>query len=146
LFLASCKEEAENQKLLTMERIEQKKLWKADSSQIADLLQWRNGLFNSSCCWFKYSWERNKIEIWFFQREWFEFYYLMANLKSLVFCRIWNFKKVDSGFYQKIDRQACLIQTATYLKSVADKTNNQIMVYTMVDMDNKDGKIRHKWY
>ena len=35
-----------------------------------------------------------------------------------------------------------LIQTATYLKSVADKTNNQIMVYTMVDMDtNKDGKV-----
>jgi Ca2+-binding EF-hand superfamily protein len=35
-----------------------------------------------------------------------------------------------------------LIQTATYLKSVANKTNNQIMVYTMVDMDtNKDGKL-----
>jgi hypothetical protein len=57
-----------------------------------------------------------------------------------------KFQKSWSGFYQKINRKACLIQTATYLKSVANKTNNQIMVYTMVDMDNKDGKIRYEWY
>jgi hypothetical protein len=42
----------------------------------------------------------------------------------------------------KLTEKPVLIQTATYLKSVANKTNNQIMVYTMVDMDtNKDGKL-----
>ena len=35
-----------------------------------------------------------------------------------------------------------LIQTATYLKSHADKTNKQILVYTLSDMDtNQDGKL-----
>jgi hypothetical protein len=52
-----------------------------------------------------------------------------------------KFQKVDSDSI-KTNRKPVLIQTATYLKSVANKTNNQIMVYTMVDMDtNKDGKL-----
>jgi hypothetical protein len=53
-----------------------------------------------------------------------------------------KFQKVDSDSIRKLTDKPVLIQTATYLKSVADKTNNQIMVYTMVDMDtNKDGKL-----
>ena len=53
-----------------------------------------------------------------------------------------KFQKIDSDSIRKLTDKPVLIQTATYLKSVADKTNNQIMVYTMVDMDtNKDGKL-----
>jgi hypothetical protein len=53
-----------------------------------------------------------------------------------------KFQKVDSDSIRELTDKPVLIQTATYLKSVADKTNNQIMVYTMVDMDtNKDGKL-----
>ena len=53
-----------------------------------------------------------------------------------------KFQKIDSDSIKKLTDKPVLIQTATYLKSVADKTNNQIMVYTMVDMDtNKDGKV-----
>ena len=53
-----------------------------------------------------------------------------------------KFQKVDSDSIKKLTEKPVLIQTATYLKSVANKTNNQIMVYTMVDMDtNKDGKL-----
>jgi hypothetical protein len=35
-----------------------------------------------------------------------------------------------------------LIETATYLKTFADKTKQQLLVYTLADMDtNKDGKL-----
>jgi hypothetical protein len=53
-----------------------------------------------------------------------------------------KFQKVDSDSIKALTDQAVLIQTATYLKSVSDKINKQIMVYTMCDADtNKDGKL-----
>jgi hypothetical protein len=53
-----------------------------------------------------------------------------------------KFQKMGSDSIKALTDKAVLIQTATYLKSVADKTKNQIMAYTMVDMDtNKDGKL-----
>jgi hypothetical protein len=53
-----------------------------------------------------------------------------------------KFQRVDSDSIKTLTDKPVLIQTATYLKSVSDKTKNQIMVYTMVDMDtNKDGKL-----
>lgn len=53
-----------------------------------------------------------------------------------------KFQKVDSDSIKPLTDQRVLIQTATYLKSVSDKINKQIMVYTMFDMDtNKDGKL-----
>ena len=53
-----------------------------------------------------------------------------------------KFQKIDSDSIHKLTEKPVLIQTATYLKSVADKTNNRVMVYTMMDMDtNKDGKL-----
>lgn len=53
-----------------------------------------------------------------------------------------KFQKTDSDSIRKLTDKPVLILTATYLKSVADKTNNQILVFTMMDMDtNKDGKL-----
>jgi uncharacterized protein YxjI len=53
-----------------------------------------------------------------------------------------KFQKTDSDSIRALSDKPVLILTATYLKSVADKTNNQIMVYTLADSDtNKDGKI-----
>lgn len=53
-----------------------------------------------------------------------------------------KFQKIDSDSIRALTDKPVLIQTATYLKSVADKTKHQIMVYTMVDMDtNKDEKL-----
>lgn len=53
-----------------------------------------------------------------------------------------KFQKVDSDSIKALTDQRVLIQTATYLKSISDKTNKQIMVYTMCDADtNKDGKL-----
>lgn len=53
-----------------------------------------------------------------------------------------KFQKIDSDSIRPLTDKPALILTATYLKPVADKTFNQIMVYTLADSDtNKDGKI-----
>ncbi|WKL45788.1 hypothetical protein Q1W71_12545 [Flavobacterium pectinovorum] len=53
-----------------------------------------------------------------------------------------KFQKTDSDSIRPLSDKPVLILTATYLKPVADKTKNQIMVYTLADADtNKDGKI-----
>ena len=53
-----------------------------------------------------------------------------------------KFQKVDSDSIHTLSNKPVLILTATYLKTVADRTQNQIMVYTLADSDtNKDGKI-----
>jgi len=53
-----------------------------------------------------------------------------------------KFQKTDSDSIRALSNKPVLILTATYLKPVADKTQNQVMVYTLADSDtNKDGKI-----
>lgn len=53
-----------------------------------------------------------------------------------------KFQKTDSDSIRPLTDKPLLILTATYLKTVADKTQNQIMVYTLADSDtNKDSKI-----
>ena len=53
-----------------------------------------------------------------------------------------KFQKIDSDSISSLTDKPVLILTATYLKAVADRTQNQVMVYTLTDSDtNKDGKI-----
>jgi hypothetical protein len=53
-----------------------------------------------------------------------------------------KFQKIDSDSIRPLTDKPLLILTATYLKTVADRTQNQIMVYTLADSDtNKDSKI-----
>lgn len=53
-----------------------------------------------------------------------------------------KFQEIGSDTITTLTDKPVLIQTATYLKTVADKTKQQIMVYTMADVDtNKDGKL-----
>jgi hypothetical protein len=53
-----------------------------------------------------------------------------------------KFQKVDSDSIRPLSDKPVLILTATYLKTVADRTQNKVMVYTLTDSDtNKDGKI-----
>ncbi|MCW2119771.1 hypothetical protein [Flavobacterium sp. 7A] len=53
-----------------------------------------------------------------------------------------KFQKVSSDSIRPLTDKPVLIQTASYLKGVADKTKNKIMVYTLFDMDsNRDGKL-----
>lgn len=53
-----------------------------------------------------------------------------------------KFQKIDSDSIHALSNEPILIETATYLKSVSDRIQKQIMVYTMVDSDtNNDGKL-----
>ena len=147
LFLTSCKEEVEKPKVTYDGASKTKVLIKVDSSQIqiadlpiqmegtdylihpiADLSIREKGIksrYGSSSV--------NDLSFTISNYGEFEITGFLQNLK---------FQKIDSDSIKKLTDKPVLIQTATYLKSVADKTNNHIMVYTMVDMDtNKDGKV-----
>ncbi len=53
-----------------------------------------------------------------------------------------KFQEMGSDSIKALTDKIILIQTATYLKTVAEKTKQQILVYTLADMDtNKDGKL-----
>jgi hypothetical protein len=147
LLLTSCKEEVEKPKVTYDGTNRAKELSKADSTQIqiadlplqmegteyllhpiADLSIRERGVksrYGSSSV--------NDLSFTISNYGEYEITGFLQNIK---------FQKVDSDSIKKLTERPVLIQTATYLKSVADKTNNQIMVYTMVDMDtNKDGKL-----
>lgn len=147
LLLASCKEEVEKPKVTYDDTSKARELAKADSTQIqiadlplqmegtdylihpvADLSIREKGVksrYGSSSV--------NDLSFTISNYGEFEITGFLQNLK---------FQKVDSDSIKKLTDKPVLIQTATYLKSVSDKTSNQIMVYTMVDMDtNKDGKL-----
>lgn len=58
------------------------------------------------------------------------------------FLRNIKFQQIGTDSITALTDKPVLIQTATYLKSVSDKTKQQLMVYTLADMDtNKDGKL-----
>ncbi|MEZ4853950.1 hypothetical protein [Flavobacterium sp.] len=53
-----------------------------------------------------------------------------------------KFQHIDSDSVCALTTQKVQIQTVTYLKDVADKTNKKILVYSLADSDtNKDGVI-----
>ncbi len=147
LLLASCKEEVEKPKVTYDQTAKAKEPARTDSSQIqiadlpiqmdgtdyllhpvADLSIRERGIkarYGSS--------NVNDLSFTISNYGEFEITGYLQNIK---------FQKTDSDSIRKLTDKPVLIQTATYLKSVADKTNNQVMVYTMVDMDtNKDGKL-----
>lgn len=63
-------------------------------------------------------------------------YEITGFLKNLKFQEIGK-----DSIYSLTDKQV-LIQTATYLKTFADKSKQQLLVYSLADMDtNKDGKL-----
>jgi hypothetical protein len=53
-----------------------------------------------------------------------------------------KFQKIGSDSLHLLTEKPVLIETVTYLKTVSDKAKQQVLVYTLADMDtNKDGKI-----
>ena len=53
-----------------------------------------------------------------------------------------KFQEIGTDSIKTLTDKAILIQTATYLKTVFDKTKQQIVVYTLSDMDtNRDSKL-----
>ena len=63
-------------------------------------------------------------------------YQISGYLKNL------KFQEIGKDTIYALSDANLLIETATYLKSTADKTKKQLMVYTVADMDtNKDSKL-----
>ena len=63
-------------------------------------------------------------------------YQISGYLKNL------KFQEIGKDTIYALTDANVLIETATYLKSTADKTKKQLMVYTVADMDtNKDSKL-----
>ncbi|MBP6556778.1 MAG: hypothetical protein KAX93_03315 [Flavobacterium sp.] len=63
-------------------------------------------------------------------------YQITGYLKNL------KFQEIGKDTIYALTDKNVLIETATYLKSIADKTKKQVMVYTLADMDtNKDNKL-----
>jgi len=53
-----------------------------------------------------------------------------------------KFQEIGKDSLRALSTKPILIETATYLKTLADKTKQQFMVYSLADMDtNKDGKL-----
>ena len=53
-----------------------------------------------------------------------------------------KFQEIGKDSIKALTDKQILIETATYLKNIADKTKKQFLVYTLADADtNKDGKI-----
>ncbi len=63
-------------------------------------------------------------------------YQITGYLKNL------KFQEIGTDSITVLTDKPVVIETATYLKTVADKTKQQLLVYTLADMDtNKDGKL-----
>jgi hypothetical protein len=53
-----------------------------------------------------------------------------------------KFQEIGKDTIYALTNKNVLIETATYLKTIADKTKKQLMVYSLADMDtNKDNKL-----
>jgi hypothetical protein len=147
LLLASCKEEIEKPKVTYDASKVGKELTKADSTQIkiADLpihMQGTDYLIHpvgDLSVYEKGSKNRygsssvNDLSFTISNASEYEITGFLQNLK---------FQKIGSDSIKALTDKPVLIQTATYLKTVSDKINKQIMVYSMMDLDtNKDGKL-----
>lgn len=147
LLLASCKEEIEKPKVTYDASKVGRELTKADSTQIkiadlpiqmqgtdylihpvGDLSVYEKGTKN------RYgSSSVNDLSFTISNASEYEITGFLQNLK---------FQKIGSDSIKALTDKPVLIQTATYLKTVSDKINKQIMVYSMMDLDtNKDGKL-----
>ena len=63
-------------------------------------------------------------------------YQITGYLKNL------KFQEIGKDTIYSLTEKQILIETATYLKTFADKSKKQLLVYSLADMDtNKDGKL-----
>lgn len=147
LLLASCKEESEKPKVIYDASNKEKEMAKVNSTQIAiaDLpiqMQGTNYLIHPVGDLSIY---QNRAKSNYGSISTDQVSFTVSNTSELEitgYLRNLKFQKIGSDSIKALTEKPVLIQTATYLKSVADKTKHQIMVYTLADMDtNKDGKL-----
>jgi len=145
ILFASCKEEKDKPKVIYSTAKNQKQAPKVDTAlvEIADLpveITGTNYLIHPIG------------DVRFYEKSRYEsgsssgsVSYTISNYNEFEitgYLRNLKFQKTDSDSLKLLTDQPVLIQTASYLKSLADKTKLQLLVYTLADMDtNKDDKI-----
>lgn len=145
VFLASCKEEKEKPKVIYDSSKNKTETPKVDTTQIeiADLPIEITGtdymihpIGDVRFYDVKYGSGSGKTD---------EVSYSISNYNEFEitgFLRNLKFQKMNSDSLVALTDKLVLIQSATFLKSVADKTKQQLLVYALADMDtNKDGKL-----
>jgi hypothetical protein len=147
-FLTSCKEEVEQPKVIYAEESEIKET-KIDTTQIkiADLpIQMEGTSFllhpiggvrvyesNSRMKSSYGSSSVNRISYSVSNYNRFEITGFLQNI---------YFQHIDSTSTKPLTDSKVVIQTATFLNTISDKTKKQILVYTLADKDtNRDGKV-----
>lgn len=147
LLLVSCKKEVEKPKVIYNSTDNDKSMTKIDSTQIAiaDLpiqMEGTNYLIHPVGDLRVYE-KGTKVK--YGSSSVIDLSFTVSNLgddEITGYLQNLKFQKIDSDSITALTDKPALILTATYLKSVSDKINKQIMVYTMVDIDtNKDGKL-----
>lgn len=142
LILISCKEEAEKPKVIYSNSTKVKEQAKPDSTQveIADLpiqMQGTNYLIHP-VAGLNISGGNSKTNVneVSFKISNYSEYEITGYLRNL------KFQEVGSDSIKALTDKPILIQTATYLKSVSDKVKQQVLVYSLADLDtNKDDKL-----
>ncbi len=143
-FLGSCKkEEADKPKVIYENQPKAKQQVAVDTNQIevADLpihMEGTNflihpvGVISGSGKGIKSSRDENPS----FTVSNYGEYQITGYLKNL------KFQEIGTDSIYALTDQQVLIETATYLKTFADKSKQQFLIYSLADMDtNKDGKL-----
>lgn len=147
LLLASCKEESEKPKVTYDASNKGKEIAKVDLTQIAiaDLpiqMKGTNYLIHPVGDLSVY---QNRAKSNYGSISTDQVSFTVSNTSELEitgYLRNLKFQKIGTDSIKALTDKPVLIQTATYLKSVADRSKQQIMVYTLADVDtNKDGKL-----
>ena len=147
LLLVSCKKEVEKPKVIYDSSTRDKQLTKIDSTQIsiADLpiqMQGTDYLIHPVGDLRVY--ERG-VKSKYGSSSVIDLSFTNSNLgddEVTGYLQNLKFQKLGSDLIKPLTDKPALILTVSYLKAIASKTNRQILVYTMYDVDtNKDGKL-----
>jgi hypothetical protein len=146
-LLVSCKQEAEKPKVIYENSAKTKEQPKADTTQleIADLpiqMQGTNYLIHpigktssGKLEEIKYESSINASDVSFKISNYSE-NEITGYLQNL------KFQEIGSDSIHSLTDKPILIQNVMYLKSVSDKAKQQVLVYSLADLDtNKDGKL-----
>lgn len=147
LFLVSCKKEVEKPKVIYDTANKDKQLTRVDSTQIAiaDLpIQMEGTDYLIHPVGDLRVYERG-AKAKYGSSSVIDLSFTISNLgddEVTGYLQNLKFQKIDSDSIHALTDKPALILTATYLKAIADKTKQQVLVYTMYDVDtNKDGKL-----
>lgn len=147
LFLVSCKQEVEKPKVIYDAANKEKQVARVDSTQIAiaDLpIQMEGTDYLIHPVGDLRVYERG-TKAKYGSSSVIDLSFTISNLgddEVTGYLQNLKFQKIDSDSIHALTDKPALILTATYLKAIADKTKQQVLVYTMYDVDtNKDGKL-----